>query len=310
MSRDTERIIARLAEPQHGNFTLAQARAVGLTPRELNRRTAAGQLERPYGRLYRVAGTPPSWQRDLLAACFAGGAHAVASHRSAAALWGFAGARTDLVEITCPRWRRSQYDDLVVHECKALSPSYITEVDGIPVTTPALTLLMLGAVCRPLVVEQGLDNGARRGLLTDESVRTLLRRVGRQGRDGAGVLRAILRERDPDRAPCESEKETELYALLRRHGLPLPIPQYEIFHKGLFVARCDFAYVEAKLAIEFESIQHHTGRVALERGAARRNALDEIGWDEIDVTHAALRTQGSVICRQISAHLEPAGLLR
>jgi len=229
------------------------------------------------------------------------------SHRSAAALWGFAGGRTDIVEITCPRWRRARYDGLHVHESGALSASDITSIDGIPVTCPALTLLMLGAVCRPLVVEQALDNALRRGLVTDESVRALLRRAGRQGRNGSGVLRAILRERDPDRAPCESEKETELYALLRDHGLPLPVPQHEIFHNGHFIARPDFAYVEARLSLEYQSYQEHTGKLALDRDTARRNALVKINWTELGITHVEIRNGGHVICSQIAEHLRQAG---
>jgi very-short-patch-repair endonuclease len=123
------------------------------------------------------------------------------------------------------------------------------------------------------------------------------------------VLRAILNERDPARAPCESEKETELYALLRRHGLPLPIPQYEIFHNGRFIARPDFAYVEAKLAIEYESYQEHEGKLALDRDTARRNALTSIKWREVGVTNADIRSGGHTICRQIGDHLLDAGLL-
>ena len=153
--------------------------------------------------------------------------------------------RTDFVEITCPRWRRARHDGVIVHESKALDSCDITTVDGIPVTTAARTILDLGAVCPPIVVEKALEAALRRELVTLSSMRALLDRIGRQGRNGAGVLRRILDERDPQHAPTESDKETELFAVLRKHGLPLPVPQFEIFHNPRFIARPDFAYVEA-----------------------------------------------------------------
>jgi hypothetical protein len=214
-------------------------------------------------------------------------------------LWGFAGGHTDLSEITCPRWRRSKHDDLVVHESKALSPDCITEIDGIPVTTPALTLLMLGAVCSPLVVERSLDIGIRRGIVTDESVRDLLRRTGRQGRDGVGVLRSIMRSRDPERAPSESEMELLLLKILRANGLPDPVPQHSIFDGRRFVARVDFAYVDAKIAIEYESFQEHANRLGLERDNPRRNALLAVDWRPMGATYADIRAGGSSLCAEI-----------
>jgi very-short-patch-repair endonuclease len=301
--------VARISEQQHGYFTQAQLDAIGVSPADRRWRLEAGRWERQYDVVYRIAGTPHTWKGDLLAGCWAGGPRGVASHRSAAALWEYAGRRTDIVEITCPRWRRARHPGLYVHESKALDARDITEVDGIPVTTPELTLVMLGAVCSPLVVEMALDRALRCDLVTVASTKQLLRRLGKQGRNGIGTLRRIVDERDPERAPRESEKETELFALLRRNGLPLPIPQYEIFHDGQFVARPDFAYVDAKLAIEYESYQEHTGKLALERDNARRNAMLTIGWTPLGVTNADIRSGGRLVCAQIRSRLYAADAL-
>src|SRR5262249_8805973 len=136
------------------------------------------------------------------------------------------GGDKEIVEITCPRWRRTQEDGLVVHESKAFDPNDCAVVDNIPSTSPELTLLTLGAVCSPLTVEMALDVALRRELVTYESLRALLKRLGRRGRNGAGVLRTILDERVPDRAIPESPMETRMLHLLRELGFPPPIPQY------------------------------------------------------------------------------------
>ena len=291
--------IARIAENQFGNFTLAQARVVGFSHDEMQWRLETGRWHRKHDVVLRIAGAPYTWKAALLAGCWAGGSRGVASHRSAAALWGFAGGRTDIVEITCPRWRRARHDRLVVHESKALSPSYITEVDGIPVTTPELTLLMLGTFASPLVVEMGLDKAMNNGLLTFESTQAVLDRVGRRGRNGAGVLRTILRERDPDRAPSESEMETLMLKVLRDNGLPAPVPQYKIYDGDRFIARVDAAYVGPKIAIEYESNQEHAGKLAVARDNPRRNALVTINWRPLGATHLDVRTGGAELTASI-----------
>ncbi len=87
--------------------------------------------------------------------------------------------------------------------------------------------------------------------------------------------------------------------MLRRHGLPLPVPQYAIFHNRRFVARADFAYVEARVAVEYESYEQHTGKLALERDSARRNQMLVIGWLPLSATQADLRTGGHRLCNEI-----------
>jgi predicted transcriptional regulator of viral defense system/very-short-patch-repair endonuclease len=296
--------IARLGSEQHALVQLAQLRALGVTDRELQYRLERGRLEHRSRLVYRIGGAPSTWRGELLAACWAGGLRAAASHRSAAELWGLAGRRTDLVEITCPRWRRARHDGVIVHETKAFDADDVSTLDGIPVTTASRTILDLGAVCRPILVEKALENALRRDLVSLSSMRAQIDRVARRGRNGVGVIRRIMDERNPDQAPTESDKETELLAVIRKHGLPTPVPQFEIVHNRRFVARVDFAYVEARLAIEYESYEHHDGKLALERDSARRNRMLVIGWLPLCATQADLRAGGHRLCDEIRQGLE------
>lgn len=296
--------LATAAEETYGVFTTAHAVIAGLSARAQDRRQSSGRWVRLHRGVFRLAGSPLSWRGSLLAACWAGGFRAAASHRSAAELWELPGRRTDLVEIVCPRWRRAQHDGLIVHETRALTDLDLTVVDGVPVTTAARTLLDLGAVCGPRTVEMALENALRRDLVTIRSLRPMLARLGRQGRNGAGVLRALVEERDPDQAPTESEMETKLLQVLRTHGLPKPVPQFQIFDPlGRFVARVDAAIVEWKVALEYESVQEHTGKAALFRDTPRRRKLTRLGWKPIGVTLEDLRDGGI----ELSADIREAG---
>ena len=95
--------------------------------------------------------------------------------------------------------------------------------------------------------------------------------------------------------------EMLLVQVLRKHGLPEPVLQYVIRDNGRFVARVDAALVEWKIAIEYESFQHHTGRSALIRDSARRNAQIALGWRPISVTWEDVRAGGHQVCADIWA---------
>jgi hypothetical protein len=160
-------------------------------------------------------------------------------------------------------------------------------------------LLDLGAVCSPSVVEMALDAAERRGLVTLSSVGATVTRLGRQGRNGVGVLRELLDAKGPGRAVPESEMETMMLQVLRRHGLPDPVPQFEIRTGGEFVARVDAAYPDWRIALEYDSYQEHAGRLAHDRDTARRARIFAARWLPIAVTACDLRTGGRQLCAAI-----------
>ena len=61
-----------------------------MTRRRRRTRADRDALERVQWGVYRTAGARPTWEHQLLAACLAARASAVASHRAAAVLWGLA----------------------------------------------------------------------------------------------------------------------------------------------------------------------------------------------------------------------------
>jgi predicted transcriptional regulator of viral defense system len=308
MSREADRLISRFAETHHGIVATEHTRLCGLDEYEREHRMATGQLIELYENVYRVAGVPLSWKGKLLAACWAGGFRAVASHRSAAALYGLAGGRQNPAEITCPRWLRARHSGLIVHETKALDACDIRVVDGIPVTTPERTLLDLAAVCGLVTVRMAYDKARRVDLVTRRSVERMLDRLARRGRRGVRRLRDVLASRDPHLAAPESEMETLMLEVIEQHGLPAPIPQYEIRANGRFIARVDAAYPEHRIAIEYQSTQEHAGYDPLVRDSARRNRLYTIGWRVVDVTHPELKSGGDTFCSALWGQLIEIGV--
>jgi hypothetical protein len=288
-----DHFVSEFASKHHGHFRIADLATIGVSAGERRRRLERGQWCETYAGVYRIAGAPRTWKGDLLAACWAGGIRTVASHRSAAALWSLPGARRDVLEITCPRRRRTKEGGLVVHETKLWSYDDASECFGVPVTSVERTLFDLAGLVSPTTLDLAVDRALRLDLTDLGQLGKTLSRLARRGRPGSQRFREVIEERSPEAALSESERERLLFRMLRRHGFPLPVTQYEIRDEtGNFVARPDFAYPDLKIAIEYESFQEHTGKVALIHDSARRNAVVALGWAPIAATAVDLRRGG------------------
>jgi hypothetical protein len=284
--RSVRREIAQLASSQQGVFSRAQAMRVGLHARTISRRLQSGEWEAVDYGVYRVAGTPPSWRQRLVAACLAG--PAVASHRSAAALWKFVDCQEGVVEVTALRHRRRYRSDVFWHESQRLNARDVTELDGVAVTRPLRTVLDLGVICGIDRLEEILDDGLRRGWFSTTRVWRRWEQLGGDLRPGGRVVRAVLERKAAGETPVGSILETRFRQLVRRAGLPEPTSQYEIHDGEEFIARVDFAYPEDGIVIEVDGEERHTGRSPRKRDVQRDRRLFALGlrplrfyWDEI-----------------------------
>jgi very-short-patch-repair endonuclease len=285
--------LARVAERNHGIFSLEDLNHLGATEAERKARLRTGRWNVVHEGVYRMAGAPSTWRGELLAACRAGGVRAVASHRSAAALHGLPGGELGVIEITCPRWRRARRPGMAVHETGTLTPIDSVVVDSVPVTTVDRTIFDLCAVRGPVTVDLTIDNALRRDLTTLVRLQGTLTRVGRRGRKGTSLLRRLLAERDPRGAIADSEQQRRLVHVLRQHGFPDPRSQHEIFDThDQFVARIDLAYPSLLIAIEYDSYQEHVGKQQLVRDSRRRNAIVALGWTVLVATADDVRSGG------------------
>jgi predicted transcriptional regulator of viral defense system len=176
--------MARLAVRQHAVFTGQQAQQVGMSRRQLDARLAKGIVVRVHRNVYRLAGSPPTHTQALMAATLATGG--VVSHRAAAAHWGFRGCPPGPVEVLVAARRRPDIDGVTAHATTRLDPVDVTVREAVPVTTPARTLVDLGAVAPPEVVESAFEHALLHALVSYQWVERTLERLARQGRNGCG----------------------------------------------------------------------------------------------------------------------------
>src|SRR3954451_7723535 len=131
----------RLAGEQHGVLTHAELRACGLSRRQIQQRVREGWLHRVYVGVYAVGHANLTLEGRFLAAVKACGERAVLSHRSAAALFGFIEWQERLIDVTVEGSAR-RHPGLRGHRSTAVEGM---RERGIPVTSPARTLLDLAA---------------------------------------------------------------------------------------------------------------------------------------------------------------------
>ena len=134
------RFVAQIAANQHGVIRVDQLVEAGLSPATITRRVQSGQLHRLYKGVYAVGHTNLSDKGRILAAVFACGPGAVASHESAAYLWSFSSRCPPFVDVTVPGDAgRAKRKGIVLHRSKTLRPEDVTLRHAIPVTKPDRT---------------------------------------------------------------------------------------------------------------------------------------------------------------------------
>jgi len=290
-----DKALRHLAARQHGVFSRAQAVASGADRNTIYRRTAAAHWERLHPHVFRVPGSSRTWSQRALAACLCWGEGAVASHSSAFALWEMPSATRGTPELSVPRGRQRHHRcDAVVHHI-SLPPADITVVSSIPVTTCARTLIDVAAILPPNLVEEALDDALRRKLTSIPRLRWRIEALSQQGRQGIGMIRSLVSERDGGAVP-ESVFETRLLRVLNRDGLRV-VPQYPVHDGDRVIAVVDFAFPDEKVATEAEGYKWHSGRARWESDLSRRNALTALGWRVIHVTWSDLKNEKALLAR-------------
>lgn len=202
--------VAELAGRQHGMVTRRQLVAAGLDDSAIAYRIRSRRLIRVHRGVFAVGHVPLSPHARTMAAVLACGPQAVASHRSAAALWGLL-PPPRAVDVTAPT--KHEHHGIVVHRSR-LANADITRQYDIPATTPARTVLDLADVLSPASLIRAV-NELRLGNLL--SLDDLARQLGR-GRRTLTLKDLVARPSGPTRSMFEDA----FLAFVDRYRLPRP----------------------------------------------------------------------------------------
>jgi hypothetical protein len=262
--------LAVFAAKQHGSFTWRQAR-FEYTSSEIQTLLRNGAWVRVFRGVYRDSATPMCAPLAVEAARLSMDADAaIACYMTAAQLHGFAVIDDPVTHVLSYDSRTTRRGRLYVHR-DWVTPETVTTVDDTMTTRPGRTAVDLARTLRRLDAIATLDVALRRGVsrdvLRDEAVRHWTKRGIRQARELIALADA--------RAESPMESRTRLRCI--DADLPRPVPQFEVW-AGRMRYRLDLAWPEARIGLEYESTEWHTGAAAMSRDNPRHNALTNLGW--------------------------------
>jgi hypothetical protein len=297
--------LAQLVARQHGTVSRQQLLLAGLTDHQVKDRVAAGLLIPIFTGVYRHAAAPPMLQTRTMAAVLAGGPQAVASHRSAARLHGLRDVPWYRPEITVPTLDKPLHDGMHAHRTNRLDDLDVTVVDAVPVTTVARTLLDLGAVLPYEIVAAATGDAIIRKLCTEVDLVAVLERLGRSGRRGTAILRAVVLGAIPPEG-IQSQLEKEGYELIRSLPVEPPVLQHPIDCVDGRTPRVDCAWPEAKIAVDWDGRLWHAKKKDFEHTMARSRSIGASGWDHYRYGWTDVRYLRAATSAELLAVLPPA----
>lgn len=251
-----------------------------------------GKLHRLHRGVYAVGHEALSWDGRCMAAVLAN-EPAVASHITAGWIWGLLRTRPGTFHLTAPT-RRHRKERVVVHFA-TLESEDLTTVDGIPVTSPARTVLDL-AVGKSRDVGRLLERANERRLLDRRRFEALAARAG--GHPGRVKFATALAAYKPETATFRSDLEKRFRDLALAAGLSRP--QMNALVEGYELD----AYWEAEgFAVELDVYATHGSPRSFEADRERADDLLLAGIELIRVTDVRLDREPRETIARVAAHL-------
>jgi very-short-patch-repair endonuclease len=210
-----------------------------------------------------------------MAAVLACGPDAVLSHRSAADLLGIRENRRARIDVMAPGRRGRSPRGIDAHRDGSLMAADRTEVNGIPCTSVARTLLDFAAVEPIWELRKAVGEAEVRRVLDKSAVRDLIKRS--RGRRGVARLRMLLDELHPETRRTRSYMERLLLQMCARAQLPRPEVNVSL-RIGDDIFKPDFLWRDADLIVEADSRQFHDTDMAFLDDRRREQRLQLAGW--------------------------------
>jgi len=264
----------------------------------------SGRLHRLHQRVYAVGHRQLDWHGRCWAAVL--GAEpletdevrwpAVASHHSAAYLWGLLRYRPETMHVTAPTRRRAKRR-FKVHFSSILAEEDRSVREGIPVTALPRTLLDLAITTRGDQMEGYLEQAEKRDLLNLKSVEALLGRCG--GHRGRGRLAKALALYRPDLNFTRSRFEQHFRRLVTAAGIPVPSMNFNVAGYEL-----DAYWPDLRFAVELDLFETHRSRAAFERDRRRQEELKLLGVEMIRITKPRLDREPRAVLGNLAALLD------
>jgi hypothetical protein len=289
-----------IATAQHGAFTTAQAMSC-YSRGELRALVHSGRWEGVFAGTYRLTSGEPGPRLRLSAAGLSIGREVLACLHTAAELHGFGVLDDTITHVAVgpdePCARRAE---LWPHQLALAAADVVRLRCGALVTTADRTAIDLARTLPRIDVLPVLDAAIAAGACTPDSLAVELERHG--GLRGVRQARELVPLADP--AP-ESPQESRLRLRCHDAGLPPPTLQLPVLDSRDRPCRwLDLAWEEAKVGLEYDGEEGHTGRQNLRADRRRHNFLQDDGWAMFYATDLDVYRDHAELMRKVGAAIE------
>jgi Protein of unknown function (DUF559) len=287
------------ATDHHGLVTWKRAQRAGISRSDWYRSLRRGDLEYVHPGVARLVGSPRTREQRIAAAVMAAGRGAMASHRSAAYLFGVPRPDDDPVDIILDdRRRRPVVNGAIIHrprDRKDLSPVLRA---NIPTSNILRWCCDLGAVDEPSV-NAAVGHVVAAGLASPRALRTAIDVHSRCGRHGVPAFRAALEDWVLDGKPVDGILEPMMRRVLKRFGLP---PAQ--FHAWIAGHEVDFLFPGTPVVLECDGWETHgRNRVRFEHDRERNAIVTAAGFVIVHFTYRQLARHPEGVAKRIRANL-------
>ena len=277
----TESAMVGIGARQHGVVARWQLLEAGLSARQIQHRIESRRLTPVHRGVYTIGPVVGELHREMAAVLLCG-PRSFVSHWTASAYWRLLpGPTTGPVAISTLRDVRPGDPGVRVHRVSRLDVDEVTSRAGLPLTTPARTLLDLAGCVGPVPLERALARALRKELVGTEDVQRLLDRYRR--RPGRRRLRALL---DADASPRFTRSEAERAFLELVRSGDLRPPETNVIVHGHEV---DCLWRAERLIVEVDGRQYHSDPRSFELDRRRDAVLIAAGYRVMRVTWSQIR---------------------
>lgn len=309
MSRLTpalEREIRSLARRQHGLVATWQLVERGASRQLGHLRVAAGAWDLAAPGVFLAGPAPRTFAQRCMAAVLTCGEGALLSHRAATRLWNVAPNRSVPIDVSVPRERRLERRGIRIHRSRDLHLAAPTQLEGIPVTGLARTLLDLGAEeptwVRPAVWEAMRLHGTGWELL----LATLIDH-SRPGRRGLGALRLVVAEHYDDLARDSATEDLAFGILCDSGRVPRPQTQVPVMCADGVEVVVDLGWPQWDAYVEIFGGHHVHDEDLFHLDLHRRNQIELAGHSLLIYSGRLLRRHPDQFVSDVIAHLRRRG---
>ncbi len=281
------------ASTQRALITFDQLLDAGVSRHQVDRLSAQGFLVPIHRGVFRLPGSPLSWEQRVVAAALATAPDSWISGPRALAWWGVRDGPS--VEVLTTSARRVRLEGVRAHQTIDLPGVDRRRHRDVPVTSIERSLFDSGRSLTHQQVGAALDHAVRDGLTTYERHQQRVEELGRRGRAGSATAQRVLTARGYGDG---FGFEKAMRGLLREVGLPAPVRELKVHVDG-FRYRVDFAYPDSMLGIECDSGEWHGLFHQVECDLERQNRIQKEGLLLMRYTVRRLRDERDAVGAEI-----------